>query len=343
MKKIKHLFTVFVIILSLCGCTDSGRYEGNFNGCFKIFDCRVQNGILVYTDAGMNEFLNYENMQTIPLCTKPDCTHTKDSDCFGFGKETGEFIHNNKLYWFVQSGRYEDDEFYPILKFMQSDVTGYNEINLVEIEGYIFENAALPCVINDNTLYFTPYKQEDDNREIHLSKIDLDSYRFTDIAIIGEDCGNLKGIFDDKVYFYEMYFDLKNNCFGEEKFQKNGHKFKIYDNYLMYDKDGDIIILNENKDKLIIKNEEMTDFVTIEDDILFCTTPNSSPYYIDLKNEELIRTEFESPSPEDDFFVYDSYKDSYIIYVAKIAFDEETGENTWNINYEKISKSSVIK
>lgn len=346
MKKLRAIM-LFALCLPLlvCGCSEVKATGENYNGRFSLFDCRVQNGQLVYGEEGMNEFLSYENMKTVPLCIKPDCNHTANENCLGANKENGEFIHDGQLYWFENSTELKNDKPVRTLKFKCSLVTGYNERTALSIDNARFESAAVPCVKNDDMLYFTPVFYDDDKPSLHLSEIDLKRNKFTDLAVIGDTGEALVGYFSGKLFFKTFYFDTEKCEFGEINMLftdiiENG-SFAIFDGYFVYDTQDGIHIAKENGTDIILENEKLDDSVAIFDDKLFNTFYDHKPYYINLAGNDFKRTQFESPIGNAAFTIYNQYKDYFILYVAREYFDEENGMTSWQVDYEKVPKTDI--
>lgn len=135
-----------------------------------------ENGLLYtvsQTSGTQAYFLDYETMNSTPLCNKPNCTHT-DSSCIS-GLCAGAFlvpvIYQDSVYWFtsdykiVDSDDGKSQEAEIKTKCMKAKLdTGTVEI-FAEIDG-VFMNHAIDLIIDNEKLYIIG------SREIYQNPID---------------------------------------------------------------------------------------------------------------------------------------------------------------------------
>ena len=127
-----------------------GKYSGDYN--FTENEEFAEN-LLVTKSCIINEdnkFITYTDIETgksMPLCNKPDCTHSDDScnakvpDPFGL-----EFIYyyKNNLYMFGT----EENSY----KIIQADANGSNRKEVASFEGYDTRSSK---IASSNSIYFT--------------------------------------------------------------------------------------------------------------------------------------------------------------------------------------------
>lgn len=197
MKKLR-LFAMLLASACLTGCissdNDDSFIQNKDNAYYDIGYNVYENGLLYLQSAQIgNElsFLDYESMCCIPLCNKPNCTHTS-SDCiskFAFSESQMSFVYQDYIYWFTtdyrvidkENGQSQDVEI--LTKCMRAMISTGEVETFIEIEG-VFMNHAIDLAIANDRLYIIGsremYQDEDGtwrgvsrSREQYLYSINL--------------------------------------------------------------------------------------------------------------------------------------------------------------------------
>ena len=91
MSRIHKLIVPIMLTMNLCACGSESIQKGsniqNFEQNHYITHANTyQNGVIYTGSEGSSTaayFLDYESMQAVPLCNKPNCAH-KDTSCLAF-------------------------------------------------------------------------------------------------------------------------------------------------------------------------------------------------------------------------------------------------------------------
>jgi hypothetical protein len=135
-----------------------------------------ENGLL-YTSAKTSGtqayFLDYETMNGVPLCNKPNCTHT-DSSCVSnlcAGAFLVPVIYQDSVYWFtsdykiVDSDDGKSQEAKIKTKCMKAKLDSGTVEIFAEIDG-VFMNSAIDLIIDNEKLYIIG------SREVYQDPVD---------------------------------------------------------------------------------------------------------------------------------------------------------------------------
>lgn len=168
MKKCR-LFLALPLSLSLllCSCdndnTENGVMIQNYPNCHYDMVSNVYQNGAVYTsfsESNAAYFLDYESLQSVPLCNKPNCTHS-NSSCLAHQCVENSLlpiVYQNNLYWFettsqiidADDGQSTDYVFHTIC--YRADMTTGEREKFVEIPDVSMRDA-VEMVIADDVLY----------------------------------------------------------------------------------------------------------------------------------------------------------------------------------------------
>lgn len=164
--KRKTLVGITLTALVLTGCTaqEESYYVRNKDDAYYDMGYNVYENGLVYTQSGASGkqayFLDYETMNSVPLCNKPNCTHGSASciSKLAFSSSPLSVIHQDYVYWFStdweivdsEDGKSQEPEI--LTKCMRAQISTGEAETFAEIEG-VFMNSAINMAIVDDVLY----------------------------------------------------------------------------------------------------------------------------------------------------------------------------------------------
>ena len=245
----KIFFTIItlaaVINLTACQSKDEQYHIKTKDSAYYDMSYNVYENGLVYTvskTAGTQAcFLDYETMNGIPLCNKPNCAHT-DSSCVSnlcAGSFLEPVIYHDYVYWITSDHKIVDSEDGKSqtadihTKCMRAKLDSGSVETFAEIDGVYMKNQIDLAIVKD-TLYIIGsrevYQNENDGTwggfsrsgEQYLYSINLDSaevhnygqindsphakYNWSYGASIWSEV-KMEGIYNDKLYMYYRYVE----------------------------------------------------------------------------------------------------------------------------------------
>ena len=246
--------------LFLCACNNNSPQKDNNiiqtnSTSYIAMDQNLYKNGLLYTDNVYGSdcvcFLDYQTMQGVPICNKPNCTHMNAS-CVAFqcvGSTTNPFIHfiyNNQLYWFESAYEIvqdDEDSTHTIPKIQsimhQADLETGTVTDVASIDN-LFTDGNQAIRIED-TLYlicsYSLHQMQDGtwrynsrSQEQYLYAINLESFETQNLGLVNDspyvensaiENGNsygtnfteviLDGVYDGKVYVHYRYMENKED------------------------------------------------------------------------------------------------------------------------------------
>ena len=215
---------------------DSAYYDMSYNV--------YENGLLYTvpkTSGTQACFLDYETMNSVPLCNKPNCTHS-DFSCISnlcAGSFLVPVIYHDYVYWFASDYKIVDSEDGKSqtadmhTKCMRSKLDTGTVETFAEIDGVYMQNQIDMAIVGD-TMYIIGskeiYQDETDGTwggfsrsgEQYLYSINLDSAKVQNYGLINDaptakynwSYGTslfsevkIEGIYNDKLYLYYRYVE----------------------------------------------------------------------------------------------------------------------------------------
>jgi hypothetical protein len=227
----KKLCTILLIavILTACGGNDgtpTGKTPENIYVSHRSYSF-IDDGMF-FKDPNLGSrrlmFLDFNSMNSVPVCPKPNCPHTDESACSAIGMSDygTPFFHNDKLLYFIGGQNMAaDGKTTGYYRIMTADTDGSNRRQLYEISGIRFNTEAY--VIADDVLYFVgndmiyeevgPGHIRNVNFDKHyLYEFNLKTHRMKETVIWEEGYNtrvNISGVFDDDIYIRVSYMDYK--------------------------------------------------------------------------------------------------------------------------------------
>lgn len=261
MKKliISILYVVVLLSLASCGTTeDACNIQTKQISVISALSNSYENGI-IYLDNNIYNFYDYNSNVTIPLCFKPNCTHS-DNQCIA--KRLSEssdgisvpVVFQDNLYYFKVTESIEGDgentTYFMQSKLYKCDLKSGEETDILTVSD-IDCTSSVNMVRNDSMLYFIAsngaYQFEDGTwakagcGKQYLCSVDLEHccfenyglvndspYASNNVVITGssihavEDQVIIAGVYDDKIYLYYPYVEDQNmiiNAIDNQDFQ----------------------------------------------------------------------------------------------------------------------------
>ncbi len=282
-----------------------------FTGCSKSNNNQTENGARIvwnyvnadergelFTDGNMRlHFFDFDTMQSVLLCSKPNCTHTNGSECSAFGMSNHPILYGDKLYFFNVETNFNGDEVTDTTTIYKAEPDGTNRVKVCDIEGLALLNYTRMLIVDDKA-YFSMDKtgwNEDMTassgyNEVWFCSFDFSTGTFKRIEMVHEGwCSGtwIFGLFNGKAIFSYAYSEEKVpftlDVSEIEKYFIN--VFKTYDTesgeiaeltlpeplcvgggYYVYEKDGGAVVLSENGKELFLPDFSSS---TIENGMLF--------------------------------------------------------------------------
>ena len=243
-KKIFAVIITVAAVINSTACQSEEKYHiKTKDAAYYDMSYNVYENGLLYTVPNASGtqacFLDYETMNGVPLCNKPNCTHS-DSSCVSnlcAGSFMVPVIYHDYVYWFAsnyeivdsQDGKSQTADMHTKCMRARLD-TGLTE-TFAEIDGVYMQNQIDLAIVND-TMYIIGskeiYQDETDGTwggfsrsgEQYLYSINLDSAEVQNYGLINDaptakynwSYGaslwsevKMEGIYHDKLYLYYRY------------------------------------------------------------------------------------------------------------------------------------------
>lgn len=298
MRKIRLLSLIVAAEMLFTGCSKSNNEQtGNGARIVWTFGSADERGEL-FTDGNMRlHFVDFENMNTALVCSKPNCTHTNEKECSSFGMSNHPILHGDKLYFFDVETNFDGDEITDTTTIYKAETDGTNRTRVCTVEGLALLDYTRMLIVGDKA-YFSMDKTgwNDEHtatsgyNEVWFCGFDFSTETFERIEMLREGwCSSswIFGLFNGKVIFSYAYSEEKVPYLEDhseiEKYFIN--VFKTYDTesgeiaeltlpeplcvsggYYVYEKDGGTVVLSENGEELFLPGFAGS---TIENGMLF--------------------------------------------------------------------------
>ena len=157
MKKISSLISLLIITLSLSACDSQIQFDGGQIVAWAGEDTYSDDGAFysrTATISGGDVICHYstDNMLSIPLCNKPDCTHsiTASSNCNALAnRPKGIYEADGKLFFLENDKETED------LNMICADINGGNRRKLASVEYGVMSGVYERIRYKDGQVFYT--------------------------------------------------------------------------------------------------------------------------------------------------------------------------------------------
>ena len=222
--KIRFVFTLTAGALLLSGCSSNApAFSFSGDAYSDGYSSIYQDTVFHLDENGLVKRLDYNSMQDVPLCNKPNCRHTAD-DCI-LKRLNGKVpvFAGSKAYYFVdeEPGLVQDDEENTELKLGSSlfcyDFEKGKEAKLFSLPDVSVSKNCYGLLLHDQTLYFVTNslsRYYDENGimfgyggtggEMHLYAYDLSEGKAADICRL-YDVDQIKDYYPDVTNSGEVY------------------------------------------------------------------------------------------------------------------------------------------
>lgn len=297
MKKGKLIAAVLSLKL-LSGCAEkSAAPSGNNARIVWNYGNADERGELYTDNIERLNFVDFGNMSSTLLCSKPNCTHSNAGVCSAFGMENHPILYGDKLYFFDVETDFDGDEVIDTTTVYKAEPDGTSRVKVCDIKGLELLRYTRMLIVGDKAYFSmdkTGWNEEQTAtsgyNEVWFCCLDLSTGTFERIEKLHEGwCSSswIFGLYDGKVIFSYSYSEEKvpytANVNEIEKYFINVYKtcdiesgeisdltlpnpLCIGGGYYVYEKDGGSVVLSENG-----KERFLPDFKgsTIENGMLF--------------------------------------------------------------------------
>ena len=189
MSRIHKLIVPIMLTMNLCACGSESIQKGsniqNFEQNHYITHANTyQNGVIYTGSEGSSTaayFLDYESMQAVPLCNKPNCAH-KDTSCLAFQcvqDSIMPFVYQGMVYWFHTDSKITDSDDGRSTAYQFQTTCYCGNMTTGEVESFVeipdvSMKDAIEFVISNHTLYIIGCDcayQEEDGSWTEMSRI----------------------------------------------------------------------------------------------------------------------------------------------------------------------------
>lgn len=163
---IKKCFIIPMVLLLYTSCAKYAEENSSYFKTISPDRISYTNGMFYkdLTDNQMIKYADFDTLNIVPICPKPNCTHTSEKECSALGIDGSIFIHDEKLCWLTSKVEYEDYGLTDSTQLLIADIDGTNRICIAELSGLRVGSGAY---VDKDDIYFC------------ASKIGYDDYKST--------------------------------------------------------------------------------------------------------------------------------------------------------------------
>lgn len=283
MKKIKCLAAVLLLAaISACAKNNAAPSENIMRIVWGYENANADGEL--YTDSSDRlNFIDFQTMQSVLLCSKPNCNHKDEGKCSSFGMGNHPILYGGKLYFFDVQTNFEGDEVIDTTTVYKADTDGTNRAAVCEIKGLALPAFDRMLIIADKA-YFPMIKYGWDDahagtsgyNEVWFCVYDFSTKTFERIEKLHEGWTSdpwIYGLFDGKVIFSYSYseekvpfdltpseiekrfisvyksYDIESGAVDDLELPK---PLYVGEGYYVYEKDGGTAVICENKAEILL-------------------------------------------------------------------------------------------
>ena len=181
MKKLLGILIAVILLLCACGSVSSDDDETFYYRSPDGINLAYKNGMFRSADGnGMLTFLDFDSMVTVPICPKPNCSHTDPNTCSALGIHHARFIYDDKLWWFDIEDAYDKNGENSENSILYSaDIDGTHRMKVAVLDEFSVSSPSI--YVKNGKAYFDAKDIGWDNEHgvsSHYDKVSLYSYDF---------------------------------------------------------------------------------------------------------------------------------------------------------------------
>lgn len=252
MKKLPVIFIIVSAIL-FCSCGD-GVSLGEAYRLISNSDMTTNGGEFLISNDGKLIFYDFSSMTQTYICSHPNCQHNDESQCSAYGMDNHQFFFGDSLYFFDTGVKNEGGKTVAYSELWKAKPDGSSRKKITTVNTCLETYSS--AVLNGNMLYFVGTEPEFDefgttsgkgSEALYSLNLDTNkSERLFDICEGYHHNGGVRGIFDNKLYFWGASSETKID-FTAEKYVDTTERFQ----YVMDLESGEIKLSDMPAPKLI--------------------------------------------------------------------------------------------
>lgn len=269
-----------IILMVLLLCTSCTKYTGEESSYFKVISpdrISYMNGMIYkdYEDNQMIKYADFDTLNIVPICPKPNCTHTFEKECSARGISGSIFIHDENLCWLESEIKFGNNGLTNSTYLFTANIDGTNRTSIAELSELRVDSGVY---VDKDDIYFCAAKiGYDDYKDTGYNENYLYSYSFQDkrfkkliklsegynsgAAIIGTYKGDL-------LIVYQGTSDENNkNNYGEHRksalYNISDFDLNILSEYVLNASEDCLICINSNNE-IVVKTK-------IGEEVLICS------------------------------------------------------------------------
>lgn len=258
----KVLFScISILLLLFVSCVATNYDKTVYFGYISPDQIAYENG-QIFIDYGKSQvvkFADFDSLITVPICPKPNCSHTNESECSALGINGTIFVYNDSLCWLSSEIGYDGvGNLTDNTILYMSNADGTHRKQIAVLEGYRVSGGAF---VYGEKVYFcatdviyesgrsTEYALE------YLYTYDFGEKRFEQVEYLAEGYNsgaNIRGSFGDAlfmIYQGTSEMNLKEDYDEHRKFaiyNLESNKLDVLDEYTVNASEDCLICFNDD-------------------------------------------------------------------------------------------------
>lgn len=238
-NKVYKITALLLAAFLFTGCADS--QSGNSENGSRIINPskNISNHGELYLDNEERlNFMDYESMNKVFICSNPNCPHTDPETCSAFGMGSRQVLYGNFIYFIKSETVYEGDKLTQNMSICRANTDGSERKTIITEREFHEGASSVNALVVGDELYFCASKDEFDQygttgcNEIYLFKFNMKEERLEKITEIcrGYHGGVwIYGFWNGEIYFNYSAFD--HELSDEEQAALDISKIYTYQTY----------------------------------------------------------------------------------------------------------------
>ncbi len=249
----KHI-TAFILALALLLTGCSAKPSSDTSRVISGYGNLCNNGELYADSSGRLNFCDFESLQSVILCSRPNCTHNDPEECSAFGLGNAPMLYGDKLYAMTVTRDYSDGAWIKSTEILSANTDGTGRVTKKTITDRSPIAGSITLLMG-NRIYFALQKthldemgNSDGYAEIYLCSYDFSSGEYAEIskAVEGYSSGlTVIGEYNGRVYYNTSHAEEKIpwQNFADPNFDLSA--LLIYHSYAYDPESGEISEIDE--------------------------------------------------------------------------------------------------